>query len=172
MAEARRIWDVPWAVRPREESSNLNPAFCGELIFRTAWEYQRIRHLPLAFALSFVVLPIALHKRTREELPGNSSAAFVAWVAEHTSSMATFPDRVIQLMPVTREALLFLIQHQVLKIDNGGLVPGPKPIRLRIRPSRTTDDAEEARSAASLLGRWFANQGLASSIMQGLGVAP
>src|SRR5262245_22406068 len=62
---------------------------------------------------------------------------------------------------------MFAVQHEVLTIDRGGLAPGSKPIRLRNRPERTTDDAEDARRSASLLGRWFANQGLASSIMKG-----
>jgi hypothetical protein len=36
----------------------------------------------------------------------------------------------------------------------------------------TTDDVDEARSAAGLLGRWFANQGSQPSVLQGLGVSP
>ena len=75
-------------------------------------------------------------------------------------------------MPVSREALLFLVQHNALRIEDGGLVPGAKPIRLTEKLSQTTDDVAEARGAAALLGRWFANQGTASSILQGLGVSP
>jgi hypothetical protein len=36
----------------------------------------------------------------------------------------------------------------------------------------TTEDVDEARTAAGLLGRWFANQGLQASILQGMGVRP
>jgi Family of unknown function (DUF6521) len=73
---------------------------------------------------------------------------------------------------VTREALLFLVQHKVIGLDAGGLVPGAKPIGRSARPSQLTDDVAEARSASSLLGRWFANQGSVSSVMLGLGVSP
>jgi hypothetical protein len=128
--------------------------------------------VPFPFALSFLVLPLALHKRTRDRLPGTASTAFVGWVAEHRASLAELPDRILRLTPIAREALMFAIQHEVMLIDQGGLAAGSKPIRLRNRPERTTDDADEARRVASLLGRWFANQGTASSIMQGLGVAP
>jgi hypothetical protein len=168
----RTSWDLRWSERPAEEARNLNPAFCGELISRAVSEYFRIRQQPFGFALSFVVLPIALHKSTREQLPGNASAAFAGWVADRNPVLAEFPDRVRRLVPVTREALLFLIQHKVVRLDLGGLSPGAKPIGRSSRPPQVTDDVAEARSAASLLGRWFASEGSASSIMQGLGVSP
>jgi hypothetical protein len=161
-----------WSERPAEEARNLNPAFCGELISRTISDYFKIRQQPFGFALSFVILPIALHKPTRDQLPGNASAAFAAWVADRNPVLAEFPDRVLRLVPVTREALLFLIQHKVIRLDPGGLSPGAKPIGRTSRPARVTDDVAEARSAASLLGRWFGSEGSASSIMQGLGVSP
>jgi hypothetical protein len=169
---AKRSWDTPWSLRPREEAANLNPAFCAELLSRAVSEYYRVRELPFPFALTFLILPIALHKRTREELPGNSSSAFVGWLAEHRAALTELPERVTRLVPITREALLFSIQHDVLRFDQGALIPGTKPIRSRSHPERTTDDADEARRAAALLGRWFANQGSASSIMLGFGVTP
>jgi hypothetical protein len=172
MAVVRRRWELAWAERPPEEASNLNPAFCGELICRAVAEYSRTRQAPLNFALAFTILPIVLHKRTRDELPGNASAALYGWVAEHSASLAELPDRARRLIPVTREALLFVVQHQALRTEGGGLVPGPNRIRLPRRPTQTTDDVEEARRTAALLGRWFGNQGLASAVMQGLGVAP
>jgi Family of unknown function (DUF6521) len=172
MVHPSRVWEQRWLARPREEAANLNPAFCGELIFRSVSEYQRRRELPFPFALSFVILPLALHKRTRDQLPGTATTAFVGWVANHGPALAEFPNRTLRLTPITREAIMFAMQHEVLMVQHGGLAAGPKPIRLRGQRERTTDDADEARRAASLLGRWFANQGYASSILQGLGVAP
>ena len=169
---AQRKWDVPWSARAGEEAANLNPAFCGELLARAISEYRRIRELPFPFALTFLLLPIALHKRTRDLLPGNSSAAFVGWIAERKPSLAELPDRVARLMPVTREGLLFAIQHSVIRFEQGGLVPGEKRITSRMRVEPSTDDADEARRAAALLGRWFAAQGSSSSIMHGFGVTP
>ncbi len=165
-------WDLSWSDRPTEEARNLNPAFCGELISRSVSEYFRLRQQPFVFALSFVVLPIALHKPTREQLPGNASAAFAGWVADRGPALAEFPDRVLRLVPVTREALLFLLQHKVIRLDAGGLSPGARTVGRSARPSQVTNDVAEARSAAFLLGRWFASEAAASSIMKGLGVSP
>jgi hypothetical protein len=63
-------WDLSWSDRPTEEARNLNPAFCGELISRAVSEYFRIRRQPFALALSFVVLPLALHKPTKRTASG------------------------------------------------------------------------------------------------------
>jgi hypothetical protein len=126
----------------------------------------------LSFALAFVVLPLVLHKPTRDILPGRASTAFAGWIAEHSPSLVEFPNRVLRLIPVSRESLLFLVQHKVLAFEAGGLIPGNKPIARTASPSQVTDDVEEARGAAALLGRWFANQGSPSTIMLGFGVSP
>lgn len=170
--ENRTKWDMKWSDRPTEEATNLNPAFCGELIFRASAAYRKATKEPFSIALSFLVLPIVLHKATRDQLPGKASTAFAGWVADHGSILAEFPDRVLRLVPITREALLFLVQHRVMSLDDGGLQPGARPITVSAKPAQTTVDVDEARNAAALLGRWFANQGSASSIMQGLGVSP
>ncbi|MET4023885.1 three component ABC system middle component [Bradyrhizobium sp. S3.2.12] len=141
--EYKHKWDLEWNKRPSEEARNLNPAFCGELIFRAMVDYRRIKPRPFSFALSFVILPIALHKPTRDQLPGKASTAFVGWLADHGPSLAQLPDRVLRLAPVTREALSFLIQNNATKIADGGLVPGTKPIRISETLSQTTDDTSE-----------------------------
>lgn len=169
---SKTSWDMKWSDRPLEEATNLNPAFCGELIFRASAAYRKAAEQPFSIALSYLILPIVLHKATRDQLPGRASTAFAGWVAEHGVGLAEFPDRVLRLVPITREALLFLLQHQVMSLQDGGLQPGARPIRLSSKPAHTTVDVDEARNAAALLGRWFANQGSASAIMQGLGVSP
>jgi hypothetical protein len=165
-------WSLTWAERPSEEASNFNPAFCGELIGRTVCEYYKAREAALNLATAFLVLPLTLHKPTRDALPGRANVAFAGWIAENNSLLAELPGRVNRLRPITREALLFAVRHRILAIREGGLVPGSKPIRLNAKPAFSTADVNEARGAAGLLGRWFANQGAQSSILQGMGVAP
>jgi hypothetical protein len=133
---------------------------------------QRATDLPFSLALTFLVLPIILHKPTRDQLPKKANATFVGWAAEHGGLLAGLPDRATRLLPVSREALLFLLQNEVMRIQQGGVVVGENPIRLSTRPPAVTGETDEARRSAGLLGRWFANQGQATSIMQVLGVAP
>jgi hypothetical protein len=171
MADETR-WSLAWAERPVEEARIFNPAFCGELIGRTAGEYHRTRQAALNMAAAFLVLPLTLHKPTRDALPRRANTAFAGWIADNAALLAELPERARCLRPVSREALIFAVRHQILALEGGGLAPGAKPVRLNSRFAVTTDDVNAARSVAGLLGRWFAVQSAQTSILQGLGVAP
>ena len=82
------------------------------------------------------------------------------------------PGRARRLRPISREALLFGVHHQLLVLDGGGLLPSAQPFRRSARFAVTTDEVKAARNAAALLGRWFAAQGTQTSILQGMGIAP
>lgn len=170
MPETR--WNLAWSERPVEEARNLNPAFCAELVARTIGEFHRSRGSPISIAVAFLVLPLTLHKPTRDVLPGRANAAFATWVAENGPLLAELPERVARLRPISREALLFALRYQLLAIRDGELAPGNRPVRAGSRASPNTDDVNEARAAAGLLGRWFAGQATESSILQGLGITP
>lgn len=165
-------WEVTWQNRPSEEAINFNPAFCGELIVRAVREHGKSTGRPLALPLSFLVLPLALHKQTRDELPSKADTAFVGWIVAHGPLLAAFPDRAARLAPVTREALLLMLQHSFLRTEGNGLVSTAKRMKSSALAEKATADTNEARSAAELIGRWFARQGMPTLVMQGLGVKP
>lgn len=165
-------WSQPWTERSTEEARLFNPAFCGELICRTVGEYYRTQQSRLGFVIAFLVLPLTLHSATREALPRRADVAFAGWIAEHGALLVDVPDRTRRLRPVSREALLFAVGQELLLFEKGGLVPGTKTVRPQARPSVSTDEVNAMRSAAGLLGRWFARQGTEASILRGIGVAP
>ena len=165
-------WSLPWAERPVEEARVFNPAFCAELIGRTVGEYHRTGKTAFNMAMAFLVLPLTLHNPTREALPRRANTAFAGWVAEHRALLVELPGRARLLRPVSREALLFAVHHQLIALAPEGLIPGTKPIRRSGRYAVSTDEVDASRSAAGLLGRWFAGQGAPTSILQGLGTAP
>lgn len=165
-------WSLPWDERPAEEARNLNPAFCAELIARTVAEYDKARKTPLGMATAFLVLPLVLHRPTRRALPGKANTAFASWIATSNPLLAELPARVNRLRPVSREALLFSIRYGISALTDRGLVPGVNPIKLTARPATTTNDVNEARAAAGLLGRWFGSQTSESAILQGFGITP
>lgn len=165
-------WSVSWAERAAEEARIFNPAFCGEMIGRTVCEYHRTRPAALSMVTAFLVLPLILHRPTREALPKRANTAFAGWVAEHAALLAELPERTKRLRPVSREALLFGVRHRALALDGGGFLPGAKPIPRGFPPVVGTDEVNAVRSAAALLGRWFAGQHTQVSILQGMGIAP
>ena len=121
---------------------------------------------------AFLVLPLTLHRPTREALPRRANTAFAGWVAENAALLAELPARARRLRPVSREALLFAVRHHVLTLEGGGLLPGAKPVRRSAQFAVSTDEVNAVRSAASLLGRWFAGQHTQASVLQGMGIAP
>lgn len=165
-------WRLSWAERPVEEARIFNPAFCAELIGRTVGEYHRSCQTTFSMVISFLVLPLTLHGPTRKALPRRANTAFAGWVAEHDALLVELPERARRLRPVSREALLFAVHHQLLVLDAGGLLPGAEAVGGRARFAVSTDEVNAARRAAALLGRWFARQATQNSILRGMGVAP
>jgi ABC-three component (ABC-3C) system Middle Component 3 len=165
-----RHFTLAWGERPGEEAAHFNPAFCGELIVRTLSDYhkQSGSSLPLAFA--FLVLPLALHPATRRVLPRKANTAFASWAGEHADVLSTVPDRVLRLRPVSREALLFLSLHNAISIAKDGLSIGGQPLRLKAKPMASTEEVDEIRRTAGLLGRWFGNQTAPAAVLQTMGV--
>lgn len=165
-------WSLVWSDRPAEEANNFNPAFCGELLSRSVAEYFKKTEQPMSVALAFLVLPLALHKGSRNQLPKVASTAFAGWIATHDNLVAELPLRMERLRPVVREAMIFSIRQSRLAVKGGGLVPGSSKLSSTAKAAINTDDTDQARSAAALLGRWFGGQGDASSVLQGFGVLP
>ena len=165
-------WSLPWAERSVEEARMFNPAFCGELICRTVGEYHRTREAGLSMVTAFLVLPLTLHKPTREALPRRANTAFAGWVAEHSALLAELPERARRLRLVSREALLFAVGHELLALDGRGLLSDAKLAPLSARFAVSTDEVNAVRRAAGLLGRCFAGQGTHTSILRVMGVEP
>jgi hypothetical protein len=117
-------------------------------------------------------LPLVLHKQTRDELPMKADTAFVGWVAGHGPLLAGLPDRAVRLAPFTREALLLMLQHGFLRTEGGSLAASGNRLKSSAIADRATEDTKEARSAAELVGRWFAWQSQPALVMQALGVKP
>ena len=170
MSEPRK--NLTWERRPDEEARNLNPAFCGELISRAVVEYHKVRQEPFNLAVAYLVLPLSLHEPTREVLPIRANVAFVTWVIQHSPLLVDFPERLIKLQPITREALLFSIRYKISALNEGGLVPGSNPIKVTVNQKPTTEEVSDVRNCACMLGRWFARQASNATILRGFGVEP
>ncbi len=167
---SRTRYELQWRDRPQEEAAHFNPAFCGELLVRTINEFRRQTGGPLPLAYAFLVPPLVLHPATRRSLPGRANTAFASWAGDNADTLSTLADRTLRLRPVTREALLFVTQIGAVDIGADGLMIGKRPLRLTSKPSVTTQDADEMRRAAGMLGRWFGNQADSAAVLQTMGV--
>lgn len=166
----RTRYELLWRNRPQEEAAHFNPAFCGELLARATKEFRKQAGgaMPLAFA--FLIPPLVLHPSARKALPGRANTAFASWAGDNADTLSTLADRTLRLRPVTREALLFLVQIGAVEISADGLGIGKRPLKLSIKPSVTTNEVEEMRRASGMLGRWFGSQADTASVLQTMGV--
>lgn len=161
---------LPWEERPVELANLLNPAFCGLLIRDAAEGYQTTSGQGLPYALAYLVLPIVLYPPARTALPGSTASLLPSWLQEHPALQFQVTTRVPRMLPYSREAVLFGLQHNLLRVDDeGGL--GPEVRRL---PSLFTSETEpgECRKAAGLVGRWFGKTPNPSLVLAMWGLRP
>jgi hypothetical protein len=161
---------IRWENRPIEVANLLNPAFCGEVLFRAISECQATSRQPFPYALTFLVLPIVLHKRTREQIPIPARVQLHAWLQQHQDVRVGFAGRTKQMVPITYESMLFLLQLNQLSIDEQGHLIA----RIRRRPPQlqTSLEIEDCYRKARIVGRWFARAGASENVFTMWGVKP
>lgn len=164
---------MPWRTRPREEAHLLNPAFCCANLAAAAIGYDGTAQTGLPFPLAFMVLPIVLHKPTRDALPRSTTTSLAAWIQENATARVQFYERLMSLKPYTREAVQFGLLFDWLAMRAGGRIQSVVDENMMNRSTRTlTDDARECVMRSRLLGKWFAAAGPASTVMALWGIRP
>ena len=175
MPELQRYFMQPWANRPVEEANLFNPAFSATLMTKTVGDFTKKaggRQMP--FALVFLVLPIIMHRGTREALPGSTVTALLPWLQENREQLVDFPARVRRLKPFSQEAVMFGVGYGALVLaDGGGLLVGRKKVSTTEKKTDLfTLEARECVDRAAFLGRWLAAAGPAATILAAWGVSP
>ena len=165
---------LPWPTRVVEEANLFNPAFCATLLVKAGEEFARKGARPLPFALTFLILPIVLHHGTRSALPSSTVTSMLPWIQDNREQLVEFAQRAQRLGPITREALLFGVQHHTMVLTaDGNVTVGPK--RQSATEKRTelfTDEARECVDRAGFLGRWLSTAGTTATIYAAWGIAP
>lgn len=164
-----------WKERPPEEQRLLNPGFCSLLLWHSARAHAAAttRRTGIAFEESFLVLPIILHRKTRESLPLTTSTSLAVWLGRNPLAPSTIADRARALVPFTKEAMRFGGAYGLLQFDQA-LMCANSDWRARM-VSALQDSSDEVRvcaKRAEFLGKWFAKTGNAETVLSLLGVQP
>ncbi len=146
----------PWVERPREEAHLLNPAFCSVTIAAACAGYSEPHSESLPFVLSFLVLPVVLHKSTRESLPRTSRTSIPAWLQEHPEARIGFHERLMALRPFTREALRYGLASDWFCVGDLGGIRCVAPDASLTGAIRIGGEVSDCVSRARFLGKWFA----------------
>jgi hypothetical protein len=165
---------LAWENRAFEEANLFNPAFCGTLIVKAIEDYGKKANRGFAFPLCFLVLPVVLHRGTREALPGTTITSLLQWLQANRNQLVDFPDRVRRLKGITREAIMFTLGQDVLALSNDGTLNVgrkklPTPTSLLDSFTRET---RECIDRARFLGRWLAGAGTIATVMASWGITP
>jgi hypothetical protein len=164
-----------WAQRPPEEQRLLNPSFCSLLLWHAARAHAEADRGGggIAFEECFLVLPMVLHRETRESLPTMVSTSLPVWLGRHPLALSTIADRAHSLVPFTKEALRFGGAYGVLQFNQTVVRANPDwKRRMATALEDTSDEVRACAKRAEFVGRWFAKTGNAETVLSLLGVQP
>jgi hypothetical protein len=162
-----------WPQRSREEQALLNPAFCSLLLWWAAKGYESINREGLSFEEAFLILPMVLHRATREALPRDTRTSLAVWMNSNPLAQGRIATRSKALVTFTREGLLFGGIRGALQIERGRLRPNDdwrRPINRSLQD--TSDEVRLCARRAEFLGRWFAQTGNGATVLALVGVRP
>jgi hypothetical protein len=163
----------PWAERTREEAHLLNPAFCCVNLTSACAGYSESNGQSLPFALAFIILPVILHKNTRESLPRDSRTSIPTWLQNHAEARLGFYERLMSLKAHTREAIRYGMAFDWLVMDDSGVIRCVAPDALINRAIRLLDgDARHCVSRARFLGKWLSTSASTETTMALWGIRP
>ena len=165
----------PWAKRAVEEANLFNPAFGAMLMTKAVIDFcKKSGGRPMPFALAFLVLPIVMHRGTRQALPGSTITSLLPWLQDHREQLVDFPGRVTRLKPFGQEAIMFAMAHKAIAVEEeGGLVRGENKVSTTEKKTELfTLEARECLDRASFLGRWLATAGTPATILAAWSIAP
>lgn len=140
-----------------EATALFNAAFCAVALNRACAAYSAKADVSMPLTFAYLILPSALHRLTRESLPGTSAASMVNWLRDNPLVLVDLPERIRAFRNLTSQAIVYGLGRTVLTTEAGALRAGS--LRRRPRTLRPTDDWESCLRAADFLGKWIAGTG-------------
>lgn len=159
-----------WNRRPREIRNLFNPAFCGLVLARGVEGFTETANRPMPFSLTLLILPLCLHKRTRDQIKAARRAYFTKILQEHPEIRVDLAQRARGLLPYTMEAFAYLMACGAIVVDGSGSIGvRGNTVRKSIVGSQDTKDCQ---MVAHSLGRKLALINDRVTIYTTLGIRP
>ncbi len=159
-----------WDKRPFEIRNLFNPAFCGLVLFRALHGYEERDQRGMPFSLSLLVLPLCLHKDSREVIAGNPRSYLLKTVENNQQVMVGLADRTTQMLPYAFEGLGLLMERGCIAVtDDGRLHTVPDKMRKTVSG---TNETISCQKAARIIGKEFARIADRVTIYTTFGIRP
>lgn len=160
-----------WEERNTIVANLFNPAFCGEVIRVVINSYNRHTKNIFPFAFSFIILPILLHKKTRDKMPRTIRTYFFVWVEENDNLFFDFSLRTKSMVKYTKEALQFLLAYQKIVITREGEI-ATSIEKVKLINKEDFEEYNEIIKKAEMLGKWLATTSDVKSIYSFFRITP
>lgn len=159
-----------WNQRPFEIRNLFNPAFCGLVLFRAMQGYEEEDVHGMPFSLSLLVLPLCLHKDSREVIAASTRSYLLKVTEKNPQVQVGFADRVTAMLPYAFEGFGLLMERGCISVaDDGCLQTVPNKVRKSVTG---TDETISCQRAARFVGREFARIADRVTIYTTFGIRP
>ncbi|WKW50146.1 three component ABC system middle component [Rhodomicrobium lacus] len=159
-----------WNERPFEVRNLFNPAFCGLVLFRAMQGYEEENSDGMPFSLSLLVLPLCLHKDTRETIASGSRSYLLKVVEKNPQLLVGFAKRASDSLPYALEALGLLMERGCFAVsDDGRLKTLPAKVRKSVAGTHETASCQRV---ARFVGKEFARIGDRVTVYTTFGIRP
>jgi len=159
-----------WDQRPFEIRNLFNPAFCGLVLFRALHGYEEEDTRGMPFSLSLLVLPLCLHKDSREVIVSRPRSYLLKTAENNQQMLVGFAERVTQMLPYAFEGFGLLMERGCISVtDNGRIQTVPKKVR------KTVDGTVETvacQKVARVVGKEFARIADRATVYATFGIRP
>ena len=143
----------------RELSVVQNPGLGAVCLWRYHLGYQSSNELPSPFALSFLVLPLILHKSSLEMIVSTNRssglALFAAKLGKENENLLAIQSRAISLRTLTLQSIAIGVETQLLKIDYKNATIRARTPEIRPTKPRIPERLRSAAASSEKIGIWF-----------------
>ena len=170
--EQRPFQMKPWDQRPFEIRNLFNPAFCGLVLFRALQGYEEDDAHGMPYSLSLLVLPLCLHKQSREALAAGSRGYLLGDAEKNPQIQVGCAERATAMLPYAFEGFGLLLERGCIAIgDDGRIQTIPKTARKTIDTNGTAETISCQR-VARFVGKEFARIADRVTVYTTFGVRP
>lgn len=143
-----------WNQRPFEVRNLFNPAFCGLILFKALRGYEELDDEGMPFSLALLVLPLCLHKESRETLEKGNRSYLLRVIEKNPKLLIGFATRAAAQLPFALEAFGMLMERGCIQVTSDGRL---RTVPNRVRKSDTgTTESVSCQRVARFVGKEFA----------------
>ncbi|MCM2978991.1 DUF6521 family protein [Priestia aryabhattai] len=107
------------------------------------------------FPVLFIPIPLVLSRNIREDFKKtDSTTGLLTWIARNPNILLDTGKRIESTSSITKEAIIFGVTNNILKIDTMGLIYADNTGIKKSKISKFTDERKEMILISKRLGRW------------------